>query len=298
MKDFFTTILYVPLYNVLMLFVWLSPGNYLWVAIVVLTLLIRFILLPTSLKAARAQVKLQALQPEMNRIRKEIKDQQAQGRALMDLYKREGASPFGSCLPLLIQLPILIILYQVFRGGFTTENFHLLYSFLPHPQAININFFGIDLSKPELWILPITAGLSQFVLSKMMMLPTPKATDGKKTEPDAMQMANKQMVYLFPIMTIFIGRSIPAALSLYWVVTTVFGIVQQYYVNKTVKKTASFKTEIALEEKIVDKEIDEITEGKRKRIDKKKDLMTRIVNKRLDKQEKKAGVEVTIRKKQ
>jgi YidC/Oxa1 family membrane protein insertase len=295
MKQFFTTILYIPLYNLLIFLVWATPGHSLGVAIIALTILLRFALLPASLKAARAQARLQLLQPEMNRIKKEIKDQKAQGAALMELYKKEGVSPFGSCLPLLIQLPILIVLYQVFRSGVDTSNFNLLYSFVPRPESISAHFLSFDLSKPDLWILPILAGASQFILSKMMMTPTPK--NNKPGEMDTMAMANKQMVYLFPIITVVFARSMPAALSLYWIITTVFGIVQQIYVNKSIRENPK-------EIKEAREDVKEIEEEYAGEIDNnvaekavKPDMMTKLMNRRLEKQEKKTGVEITIRKK-
>ena len=114
MIAFLKTILYVPIFNILVFLVWLIPNHSVGWAIIVLTIIVRLVLLPSSIKSSKASLKLQMLQPEINRIRKEIKDQQAQGKAIMDLYKKEGASPFGSCLPLLIQLPIIFVLYQVF----------------------------------------------------------------------------------------------------------------------------------------------------------------------------------------
>lgn len=300
MKNLLKIIIYKPLYNLLVFFAWLVPGHSIGWAIIFLTILIRLILLPSSIKASRAQVKLQLLQPEMNRIRKEIKDQQEQGRALMALYKKEGVSPFSSCLPLLIQLPILFILYRVFLNiNNYGINAYDLYSFTPHLDKVNSYFFGLDLSKPELWILPILAGLSQFVLSKMMMpsLPQTKASDDKKgfDPTDTMQMANKQMIYIFPLVTIFIARSLPAALALYWTVTTLFGILQQIYVNKTIKKQPEVKEEALEDAKEIEAEYG--IEEKKAKTSSKKDLLTKMMNKRLDKQEKKSGVEVTIRSK-
>lgn len=297
MTSLLRTIIYIPLYNILIFFVWLSPSHSLAFAIICLTILIRLALLPSSLKAARAQIKLQMLQPEINKLRKEITNQQEQSKAIMDLYKREGASPFGSCLPLLIQLPVIFILYRVFininKNGLNLDN---LYSFTPHIQSINFNFLGLDLAKPELWIIPILAGATQFVLSKMMLPPTPASnkTGDKAATPDAMQMANKQMVYFFPIMTLFIARSLPAALGLYWIVTTIFGIAQQYYVNKSIKKDPTVIAEVKEEEKELLKEIEE---HKEENTTNKPSYLTKVMNKRLDKQEKKAGVEVTIRQK-
>jgi YidC/Oxa1 family membrane protein insertase len=295
MKAFFTTILYIPLYNLLIFLVWATPGHSLGIAIIILTILIRFALLPASLKAAKAQARLQLLQPEMNRIKKEIKDQKAQGQALMDLYKKEGVSPFGSCLPLLIQLPILIVLYQVFRSGVDTSNFNLLYSFIPRPESISANFLGLNLSKPELWVLPLLAGASQFVLSRMMTPPAPK--NDKPGGADPMVMASKQMLYIFPVITVIFARSMPAALVLYWIITTIFGIFQQIYVNKSIKSDPKELKEARENVKEIEEEFAEEIDGTVKSKPKKPDMMTKLMNRRLDKQEKKTGVEITIRKK-
>lgn len=297
------TIIYYPLYNLLIFLAWLVPGHSLGWAIILMTLIIRLILLSPSIKAARAQVRMQMLQPEMARIKKEIKNQQEQGKALMALYKKEGVSPFGSCLPLLIQLPIIFILYRVFlninKFGLNLEN---LYSFTPHMDSVNSFFFGLNLAKPELWVIPILAGASQFVLSKMMLPSVPKIqsnSDGKPDMNDTMAMANKQMVYIFPLITIFIARSLPAGIGIYWIITTLFGIAQQYYVIRTIKGNPEEKREavedarqIEAQYGVDDVAIEEVEQPK------KTDMITKMMKKRLDKQEKKTGVEVTIRKKQ
>ena len=296
------TIIYYPLYNLLIFLAWLVPGHSLGWAIIFVTLIIRVILLPPSIKAGRAQVRMQMLQPEMAKIKKEIKDQQAQGKALMALYKKEGVSPFGSCLPLLIQLPIIFILYRVFlninKFGLNVDN---LYSFTPHMDTVNQFFYGLDLAKPELWILPLLAGASQFVLSKMMLPSTPKIQSDGSDKPDmadTMAMANKQMVYIFPLITIFIARSLPAGIGLYWVVTTLFGIAQQVYINKTIKGNPTEKKEAIEDAKEIEAEYG-IENKPSVEIEKPKkaDMVTNMMKKRLDKQEKKTGVEVVIRKK-
>lgn len=289
MKDFFRTILYQPLYNFLIYLAWLVPGHSIGWAIIILTIIIRLILLPGSIKASEAQARMSLLQPEINKIRKEIKDQKAQSQAMMELYKREGVSPFGPCLPLLIQLPVIMVLYQVFRVGLDESRFSLLYSFVPHPEKINPNFLGINLSHPDLYLFPILAGVLQFVLSKLTMNKMPATS--KEGEADPMQMATKQMIYIFPLVTVFIARSLPAALSLYWIITTVFGIFQQLYVNKKIKQNPKIKKEVMhdaeeIEEKYIKKEGN-----------KKPDLITKMMNKKLERQEKKTGVDVVIRKK-
>jgi len=287
-------IIYQPFYNLLILFAWLIPGHSIGWAIITLTIVVRLILLPFSLKAAHSQAKLQLLQPKINTIRENVKDQTAQAKDIMDLYKAEGVSPFGSCLPMLIQLPIIFVLYSVFRKGLDTAGFSNLYSFLPHMDSVNTMFFGLNLIHKDLWLLPILAGVTQFVLSYMSMPMKQPKTPGKEADP--MQNMTKQMVYLMPVMTIFIGRSMPAALVIYWITTTIFGIAQQYYVNRIIK-TQKVEIEAEIIEDMPEniKQIENIP--KLNDAPKKKDFMTNMMSKRLDKQEKKTGVNVTVRKK-
>lgn len=292
MKAFIATVLYTPFYNILMLMVWLTPGHYVGVAIVFLTVLVRVVLLPSSLKAARFQVKNNELQPKINKIKAEIKDSQEQTKAIMALYKEEGHSPLGSCLPLLIQMPILIVLYSVFRHGLTVDGFSALYSFIPRPETINTAFLGFDLTKNDHWILPIIAAGFQLLLSYMMLPKKAKGVVEEKSN-DPMAMMSKQMLFLPAIITVFFGRTMPAALVIYWIVTTVFSIGQQWYVNKEIK---SQKSKVESQGKSVLR-IPQIPETPQIEPPKKKDMLTNIMNRRLDKQERKAGVSVTVRTK-
>lgn len=292
MKNLIKEIFYIPIYNLLIFFAFLTNGSVGW-SIIFLTVLIRLMLLPSSLKAAKATTKMQALQPKMNEIKERHKDnKQKQTEEMAKLYKEEKASPLGACLPILIQLPILFILYRVFTIGVNTARYDMLYSFTPRPEALHSIFFGVDLAKPELWFLPILAGLLQLVLSLISM---PKSTPAKDGKLDPAQAMTRQMTFIFPIVTIFIARSLPAALALYWVVTTLFGIGQQWYVNKKLRSQIS---NLKTKEKI---STTEEKREKQKEIEtpknKKSDIITRVMQNRLNKQDRKKGVEITIRKK-
>jgi YidC/Oxa1 family membrane protein insertase len=233
MKAFFKALLYQPLFNILIFLVWLMPNNNLGLAIIAITVIMRIIFLPSSIKQGESQEKLRILQPKIKELQEKHKgDKAAQSKAMIDLYKQAGTSPWGACLPLIVQLGVLILLYRVFQIGLTTERFDLLYAFVPRPEYINTTFLGIDLSKPELWFLPITAGVAQFIQSKLAM---PAKQPKAKPDDNPMAMATGQMVYIFPIVTIFIGRSLPAALLIYWVTTSLFMVGQQIYINRVVK---------------------------------------------------------------
>jgi len=290
MKELVKAVIYQPLYNILIFLAWLIPGHSIGWAIIILTILIRLALLPASLKATKLQVRLQELQPKINKLRSEIKDAKEQNVAIMNLYKEEGVSPMGSCLPTLIQLPILWILYTVFRNGLDASRYSLLYQFTPRPEVVNTHFFGFNLNTPDPWVLPIIAGLLQFALSWLMMKKTNKPKDKSELEAEAkdpMQAMNKQMIFLFPLITIFIGRSFPAALVIYWIITTLFSLGQQIYVMKKMPRQAETKTTAISSKNLPAKNPQ----------NKKRDLLGSIMDKRLTKQAKKAGVSISVRQK-
>ena len=220
-------ILYRPLFNGLIFLYNVIPGHDFGIAIIVLTIIIRFILYPLSRKATQSQKALQDLQPKIKEIQQKYKDnRQAQGQALMEIYKIHKINPASGCLTMLVQLPILLALFSVFRNGLKPESLSALYGFVANPGLVNKFFLGLmDLSAKSL-PLAILAGLAQFVQSKMLAPPSQGLTT------DFASAMNKQMVYMFPILTVFIAAGLPAGLSLYWVAMTLFGIVQQYFTLK------------------------------------------------------------------
>jgi len=264
MKAFLKLILYKPLFNALILLVFIIPGHNVGLAIIALTVIIRIILLPSSLNASRQQKRIQDLQPQLKELQEKYKDdKQKQAEAMAQFYKDNKINPLGSCLPLLVQLPILIILYYVFINGLDTTRFDLLYSWMPRPEFVQTMFLGLDLGKPDkYYILPIIAGLLQFYQSWQMQ---PKTKPGEKEEMPAM--LSKQMMFLMPAMTIFIAGRFPAALPLYWIVTTAFMIGQQWWVSRETKtetaKILKESTDKKVEKKLIKKGV-EITVRKKK----------------------------------
>jgi len=228
----FNIILYQPLFNVLVLLYEYLPGHDFGVAVIVLTILIKLLFYPLGVQAIRSQRALSELQPKIKEIQEKYKtDREKQGKAMMELYQKEKINPFSGCLPLLIQLPILIALYQVFWRGFQPEQMTYLYSFVPQPGLINPTFFGIvNLAQPSLF-LAIFAGITQFIQTKMLTPKTPKSKSKDKTSQFS-NMMQKQMLYFFPIFTVFILLKMPSAIGLYWIVTTIFSIIQQYFIIK------------------------------------------------------------------
>lgn len=235
-KWFWSAFFYQPIYNVLIFLTAKLPYHDLGFAIILLTMIIRIILLVPSQKALKSQKKMQELQPKLEEIKEKHKgDQQRISVETMELWKTHKVNPFGSCLPLLIQFPVFIALFYVVGSGLNPDHAHLLYSgFVAVAfNEINTNFLGIlELTKPNTFVLPLIVGLLQFIQMKMTMKKnTPKV--GKKSDMD---MANSAMVYVMPVMVAFITVSVPAAAGLYWATSTLFGIGQQYVVNKDSEK--------------------------------------------------------------
>ncbi len=220
----YNDIIYHPLLNLLVYFYNIIPGHDIGVVIVLLTFLIRLILAPSFHKSLKSQKAMSDLQPKLNELKEKHKDnKEAQAKATMDLYKEHKINPLGSCLPLLLQLPILIALYQVFSKALNND-LSGLYSFIQRPEFIDPKFLGlVDLSKPSL-AFGIVAGLAQFWQSKMMM---PKAGVAQDATAKAMQL---QTMYVLPVISVIIAIKLPAGLPLYWIVTTLFAVAQQYYI--------------------------------------------------------------------
>jgi YidC/Oxa1 family membrane protein insertase len=232
----FTVLLYNPLFNALVLLYLYLPGHDFGIAVIVLTILIRIVLYPLMVKSLKSQKALSELQPKMQEIQEKHKDnKEMQTKEMMALYQKEKINPFGGCLPLLIQLPILVALYQVFMKGMGPNTMHHLYGFIPNPGTINPSLLGlINLTEPNI-VLAVLSGIIQFFQTKIMT-PQKKNIQGKKDQmsqfSDLMQ---KEMLYFFPVFTVFILWKLPSAIGLYWIVTGLFSIYQQVLINRETK---------------------------------------------------------------
>lgn len=230
--DIFNLVLYYPLFNSLILLYNHIPGHDFGVAIIILTLAIRVALYPVAVRALHSQKALQDLQPKVLEIQKKYKDdKERQAKETLEIYRVEKINPFSGLFLALVQLPILIALYQVFWQGLKPGQLDNLYSFVANPGTINAVFIGlVDLSGPNL-VFSVGAGILQFFQTKMLL---PKSDPSKPK--DMTSMMQTQMVYLFPIVTIVILWNLPSALGLYWIVSGIFSIAQQYWILKQYDK--------------------------------------------------------------
>ncbi len=234
--NLFQTVLEQPMFNLLIGLYNVLPGADMGFAIIVLTVVIKLVLWPLTGASLKSQRAMQQLQPKLDALKEKHKDnKEALAKEMMELYTKEKVNPLSSCLPLLIQIPVLIALYRVLRLGLAETNLSLLYSFVSNPGNINEMFLGIvDLGKRSI-PLALLAGASQFVQTKMLMLKRPpvtlRAKDGAKDE-DMMASMNQSMTYMMPVMTVVISWSLPAGLTLYWVAVSLISILQQFLVFK------------------------------------------------------------------
>jgi YidC/Oxa1 family membrane protein insertase len=237
----FNVILYQPLLNALVLLYLYLPGHDFGIAIIILTVLIKFLFYPLGVKSIKSQKALSTIQPKIKELQEKYKnDKEKQTKEMMALYKEEKINPFSGCLPILIQLPVLLALYRVFWRGLEIDQVSsFLYKFVPTLGAIDTSFLGlinlshsatimIENTRHYLWpniVLIALVGITQFIQIKMTVVKTKPGKDNSFS--GQMQ---KQMQYFMPAFIILILFNLPSALALYFLTTTLFTIIQQYVI--------------------------------------------------------------------
>jgi len=248
----FHTVLYQPLLNLLIGLYDVIPYKDIGFAIIALTIIIKLLLWPLSQASLKSQKALQEIQPKLDALKAKHQDNKdALAKEMMLLYKEEKVNPLSSCLPVLVQLPILFALYAVLRAGIDISSFSDLYGFVPVPESINTVFLGIINLNEKSIPLAVLAGIFQFFQTKMLMSRRPprnlRKKDGAKDE-DMMASMNKSMVYFMPVITIVIGTTLPGGLTLYWVAVNIFSIVQQSIIFHGIKQKKINKAEDVVHE--------------------------------------------------
>jgi YidC/Oxa1 family membrane protein insertase len=236
MTYFFNEFLYKPLFNILIFLYQYFSFHDLGISIILLTILIRLILFPLFYKSAKDQIIIQRLVPKIKKIQGDYKNnKEEQAKALLNLYREHNINPFSGFFLLLLQLPILIALYQVFFYGLSSNsNLSLIYSFLKKPDFLNYYFLGLlDLSKNNI-ILTFSAAMAQFFQGKLALVKIKHIDNNDKENLMPTEIMGRQMVYLGPIIAFLFLVNMPSALALYWLTTSLFSIIQQIIINKSV----------------------------------------------------------------
>lgn len=260
-NNFFNSFFVIPILNALIVLYKLLeavkiPGAF-GFALILLTVLIRLILNPLTATQLRSTQKLSRLKPEIDRLTEKYKNDKGRlHQEQLKLYQQAGINPAAGCLPLLVQMPILIALYNLFfqilnngNLGQVTEGINkVVYSSFLKISSLDLTFLGMNLAhKPSEWqklgwwllLVPIITGLLQYWQTKMMVPQTQKTDNRKqiieekqKKDEDMGTMMQKQMSIMMPLMIGYFGYIFPLGLSLYWNTFTVFGIIQQYQLSK------------------------------------------------------------------
>lgn len=264
--NLFDVVIVQPILNFLMAIYAIVPGGDFGVSVVIFTIVLRFALWPLAKKQLYQAKAMRKMQPELKKIKEKYKNNsQAQGLAMMDLYKKHNISPFGSIGILLIQLPILIAIYRVvqifalyredlakYTYGFM-ENIPVVKELIADPTHFNQNFLGfIDLTQHGissdgvvigLVILSLLAAVMQYLLSKQM---SPSTDNGKRLrdilaeagqgkEADQAELnaiVMRKMTKVMPVFLFFVMVSLPGALALYMAT----GNIVAYFQNASILK--------------------------------------------------------------
>ena len=208
------------------------------IAIIIFTIIVRLVLFPLSVTSLRSSRRMQLLSPRLKELQRQHKgDRQAMAQAQMELYKQHGVNPLMGCLPQLAQLPVLFALYWAIIG--VTNDEVML-------ASLEMAFLWIpNLAEPDVWLPPgvdlpfklpgalaLTAGATQWVVQRMMM--------NRMTNDPQQQMIQNVMQFM-PIMIVFFAMQFPAGLALYWVVSNIFSIGQQWVImrDKSLERPAT-----------------------------------------------------------
>ncbi len=234
----FHTFFYNPIYNILVFFIHIIPTGDVGVAVVIITLLVRFSLLPMSLSAARTQHIMSSLTPHINKIKEQNKnDKQQQAKETMALYKEMKVNPFSSFIVMFLQIPVLLALYMVFLyGALPHIDTKILYSFITTPPTVSMNFLGIFNMASKSMILAGLAGITQYFQATLTIART-KTTQQQGKMKDVSRIMNSQIRFVFPIIIAVVAYSTSGAIALYFIATNLFGIFQEKYLQKSLART-------------------------------------------------------------
>ena len=226
MVSLFNTIFYQPLFNLLIYIYNNVAFKDFGLAVIMLTVLVRVVLYPIFHKGAKDQAIMQRLAPKLNEIKKKHKgDKEKLATETMRLYKEHKVNPFSQfALLILVQLPILIALFQIFSQSIkTVPNLN--------PQFLNL----VNLALPSL-VLVLLAAVAQYFQVKLSLPPQSKSKEQNlsKEERIAKQMSFMTL-YFMPFLTVIILYKLPSAIALYWLTTTAFSVIQQVIINRGLK---------------------------------------------------------------
>lgn len=238
MQQFYHRVFYQPLLNALVVIYQTIGWHDLGLSIIILTIIVRLLLFPFFQKTTRYQMKMQKLQPHIKKIKEKHRgNKEKEVQETLELLREHELSPFSSVLGvlfLIVQLPILIALFQIFRQ-INVDITHDLYSFVQAPGALNNSLLGLINLRESSMVLVILAAAGLYIQGKLG-LPKIDHAENLSREEKFTQQLSRQMVFTGPfvILLIFGLNPVPAAVPLYLVISTAFSIVQQVIISREI----------------------------------------------------------------
>lgn len=234
-SNLFNATFYDPIYNVLVAFVSFIPGGDVGIAVILLTIVIRLILLPFSLSAARTQKGMKELEPKIKALKEEHKgNKEQEAMATLALYREAKVNPFASILMVIIQIPVLLALYLVFfNEPFPVINTLRLYELTPIPITSSLLFLGIISVAGKSMVLAALAGVTQYFQARLSLEGTMKPSEHSTgMQADFQRIMGMQLTYVFPILIAVISFTTSGAIALYFITTNIAGCFQELYLRR------------------------------------------------------------------
>jgi YidC/Oxa1 family membrane protein insertase len=247
MSTLWNSVFYQPIYNILIFIINNITFGDVGFAIILVTIIIKLILSPLTKKSIKSQILMKKMEPELKQIKKDFPNKEEQAKKTFELYKKYGTNPFSGCLVILLQLPVIFALYYVFYKNLSIDQ-SLIYSFIQAPALLHTNFLGLIEMGSQSVFLGVLAGVTQFIQGYLSSPVKPKKMEivkdsEKNDEPktfqeqlsDSMQMNVK---YILPVFIGFVAWKISAAVALYWIVSNIFTIAQEWYIRRQLKRNS------------------------------------------------------------
>ena len=263
MSSLWNTVFYQPIYNVLIFIITNITFGDVGFAIILVTIIVKLILSPLTKKSIKSQILMKRMEPELKQIKKDFPNKEEQAKKTFELYKKYGTNPFSGCLVIILQLPVIFALYYVFYKGLSIDA-SLVYSFIQTPTNLHTNFLGLIEMGSQSIFLGVFAGVTQFIqgyLSSPVKVKMAKSSEARS--PDASKEAFREIVkeselvdkpktfqeqlsdsmqmnirYILPVFIAFIAWKISAAVALYWIVSNIFTIAQEWCIRRQLTRNS------------------------------------------------------------
>ncbi|HLP86900.1 MAG TPA: YidC/Oxa1 family membrane protein insertase [Candidatus Paceibacterota bacterium] len=240
MQSLWNTVFYQPIYNALIFIIDNITFGDVGFAIILLTIVVKLALSPLTKRSIKSQILMKRMEPEIKQIKKDYPNKEEQAKKTFELYKKYGTNPFSGCLVVILQLPVIFALYYVFYNGITIKE-GLIYSFIQIPAFLQTNFLGLVEMSSKSIFLGVFAGVTQFiqgylsspVKSKKLEVVKEKDSQEAPTFQDQLSSSMQMNVrYILPVFIAFVAWKISAAVALYWIVSNIFTIVQEWVIRR------------------------------------------------------------------